>query len=98
MSNNIFGVAAQTVMHARVPDDYRGRVMGFWGMQFTVLHPTGSLEIGLLAEVTDSSIAVAINGAVVLAFALLVAGTNPRIRTLTIDTARRVVPADDAPQ
>ncbi len=82
MANNLFAVAAQSVLHARVPDEYRGRVMGFWGMQFSVLHQMGNLEIGLLAAGTDAGSAILMNGAVVVAFAIFAAGTNSSVRHL----------------
>jgi hypothetical protein len=70
------------MLHGRVPDEYRGRVMGFWGMQFTVMHPLGNLQIGVLATLVGASMAVAVGGVVVIAFAILVAGTNRGLREL----------------
>ena len=82
MANNVFAVVVQSMLHGRVPDEYRGRVMGFWGMQFTVMHPLGNLQIGVLATLVGASMAVAVGGVVVVAFAILVAGTNRGLREL----------------
>ena len=82
LGQNVFAVVSQSAVQARVPDDYRGRVMGFWGMQFNAMHPLGILNSGALAAVVGASPAVAIGGTVLVAFALLLAGTNREIREL----------------
>ncbi len=82
MSHQIFGVTAQSILQQRVADEYRGRVMGLWGMQFSVLHSLGNLQIGALALFLGAPAAVAIAGAVVAAYAVFVAGSDRRIRGL----------------
>ncbi len=82
MSHQIFGVTAQSILQQRVADEYRGRVMGLWGMQFSVLHSLGNLQIGALALFLGAPAAVAIAGAVVAAYAVFVAGTDRQIRGL----------------
>ena len=82
MSHEIFGVTAVSIIQRRVDDQYRGRVMGLWTMQFSVLHSLGNLQIGLLAVVLGAPAALAIAAAVVAAFAIFVAGSNRQIRGL----------------
>ncbi len=82
MSHEIFGVTAVSIIQRRVDDQYRGRVMGLWTMQFSVLHSLGNLQIGLLAVVLGAPAALAIAAAVVAAFAIFVAGSDRQIRGL----------------
>ena len=82
MTHQIFGVTAQSILQQRVADEYRGRVMGLWGMQFSVLHSLGNLQIGALALFLGAPAAVAIAGAVVAVYAVFVAGTDRQIRGL----------------
>ncbi|MGI8820407.1 MAG: MFS transporter [Chthoniobacterales bacterium] len=67
----LFFSTSQTVMQSIVPDEWRGRVMGVWGLVFGSMIPLGSLEAGVLAHWLGSSAALAI-GAVVCALAALV--------------------------
>ena len=82
MSHQIFGVTAQSILQRRVDDAYRGRVMGLWGMQFSVLHALGALQMGALALFVGAHAAVAIAGAIVAAFAVFVAGSDQQVRSL----------------
>ena len=82
LANNAFSVAAQTILQSRLADDFRGRVMGFWGMQHSVLHSLGSLEMGALASLVGAAGAVIAGGAVVVAFAVFVAAPNRDLRSL----------------
>ena len=82
MTHQIFGVTAQSILQQRVADEYRGRVMGLWGMQFSVLHSLGNLQIGALALFLGAPAAVAIAGTVVAAYTIFVAGTDRQIRGL----------------
>ncbi len=67
----LFFSTAQTVMQTIVPDEWRGRVMGVWGLIFGAMIPLGSLEAGALAHWLGSSYAIAF-GAIVCAVAALV--------------------------
>jgi len=75
-SENLFSVFAQSIMQSKLPDEYRGRVMGFWGMQFSVLHPLGNLQIGAIAAVAGAPIAVAAGGLAVIAFTIAMSSTK----------------------
>ena len=94
MSHEIFGVTAVSILHRRVDDEYRGRVMGLWGMQFSVLHSLGNLQIGVLALFFGAPAAVAVAGAVVAAFAIFVAASDRQIRGLRDEPPQA---AGDAP-
>ena len=82
MSHEIFGVTAVSIIQRRVDDEYRGRMMGLWGMQFSVLHSLGNLQLGALALFLGAPAAVAVAAAVVAAFAIFVAGSDRQIRGL----------------
>lgn len=85
MSHEIFGVTAMSILQRRLDDEYRGRVMGLWGMQFSVLHSLGNLQIGALALFLGAPAAAAIAGAIVATFAVFVAGSDRQIRGLRHD-------------
>jgi len=42
LGNNAFQVTGQSALQSRVPDSYRGRVIGFWAMQFIVFSSCSS--------------------------------------------------------
>lgn len=68
----LFFSTSNTVMQSVVPDEWRGRVLGVWGLVFGAMIPLGSLEAGLMAEWLGPSFALAF-GAVICAIAGLVA-------------------------
>ena len=78
----LFAVSAQSTLHSLVPDEYRGRVMGIWGMTHTVMQPFGGLGVGAAAGAIGAPIAVAIGGGVVALFGLLGAGRDSRVRNM----------------
>ncbi len=46
---SFFMVSTQTSVQTRVPDQYRGRVMAIWGMNYSVVLPLGQLQMGAVA-------------------------------------------------
>ena len=82
LGNNIFQVTGQSALQSRVPDNYRGRVIGFWSMQFIVFVPLGALVLGVVAGAYGTPVALAVLGGFVAVFALLGGGLNPAIRGL----------------
>ena len=78
---SLFNVTAQTTIQLMVPDEFRGRVMGVWGMTHTVVMPTGRMQAGAVANFSETSLvgllgrlagapfAVALGGLLVVAFA-----------------------------
>lgn len=81
MSNSIYVISVMTTLQALVPDQFRGRVMGFYGITWSLI-PLGSMQSGAIASYFGAPFAVALGGALVVSFALGVALTNPRIRML----------------
>ena len=69
-----------------VPDQLRGRVMGIYGMTWS-LFPLGGMQAGAIAEYTSAPFAVALGGAAVILFAVGMATGNRQVRTLGGQTA-----------
>lgn len=78
----LFSVTAQSTLHTFVPDEFRGRVMGIWGMTHTVMQPFGGMTMGATASGIGASLVVAIGGGIVGLFALLVTGREKQIRSI----------------
>ena len=80
-ASSIYMVLAQSTLHILVPDQFRGRVMGFWGITYSLM-PLGGFQGGVMATIFSAPIAVALGGSAIIAFALLGAGRNSQIRRL----------------
>lgn len=74
-------ISVTTALQLMVPDELRGRVMGFWGMTWNIM-PLGALFAGALSQVITVPWAVAVGGFAVIAFALGPALLNPSVRAL----------------
>jgi hypothetical protein len=64
-----------------VPDGMRGRVMGFYGMTWSIM-PLGGMQAGALAQFTSAPFALVAGGIAVVAFALGPALLNGKIRNM----------------
>ena len=82
VSNQLFSVTAQTTLHSQVPDEFRGRAMGVWGMQHSLVQPLGGLGMGAATGGIGAANVVLAGGAIIAVFALLVAGTDRQIRRI----------------
>ena len=71
---------ANTTIQTIVPDELRGRVMGFYAFVFIGLAPLGSLEVGTLAERIGTPAAVALGGAVTALAVAIAAWRVPELR------------------
>jgi predicted MFS family arabinose efflux permease len=80
----IFNVTAQSTLQYLVPNEFRGRVMGIWGMTHTTVMPLGQLQVGLVAGIFSAPIAVAVGGLAMLVYAGLLVLPNARVRNLTL--------------
>ena len=82
-SNSIYMISIQSSLQMLVPDNVRGRVMGFYGMTYSIM-PLGGLQAGALANVSwiGAPFAVAIGGAAVVLFSLATGVFNGRVRQL----------------
>jgi MFS family permease len=78
----VFAVTSQSALHSLVPDEFRGRVMGVWGMTHSVMQPVGGMAMGGAASGLAASVVVAIGGGVVALFGLLVTSSESRIRNI----------------
>ena len=70
-----------TLLQLSVPNDQRGRAMGAWIVGIGMA-PMGQLEIGYLAGLTSSRIALLTNGLVLAIGAVVLGVVMPRIRRL----------------
>jgi MFS family permease len=80
----IFNVTAQSTLQYLVPNDFRGRVMGIWGMTHTTVMPLGQLQMGIMAGLFSAPVAVAAGGFAMLVYAAVLVLPNSRLRNLTL--------------
>ena len=79
-----YNVGIQSSLQLMVPDEFRGRVMGVWGMTHTSVRPLGEMQFGAVAALMGTSFALALGGVAVLAFVLLVALPRREVRALHV--------------
>ena len=79
--NSMYMVSVMSTLQMMTPDHMRGRVMGFYGMTWSI-YPLGGMQAGALANVIGAPFAVVIGGVLVAAFALGPALLNANIRGL----------------
>ena len=77
-----FNVAAQSTIQLLVTNEFRGRIMGVWELTHSGARPLGEIQVTTVATLLTPEAAVALGGALVVAFALLVVAPNRRIREL----------------
>lgn len=80
--SSMYMIAIMTSLQLMVPDNMRGRVMGFYSMTWSIL-PLGGMQAGAIANVIGAHWALVIGGAAVVLFALGPAMLNQQIRNLT---------------
>ena len=56
--------------------------MGIWGMTYTLAQPMGSMQVGFLASAITAPLAVAINGGIACAIALLGVTRDKEVQAL----------------
>ncbi len=79
--NSVYMISIQSSLQILVPDRMRGRVMGFYGMTWSIM-PLGGLQASALTSLFTAPIAIAAGGLAVAFFALGPAMVNPRVRNL----------------
>ena len=90
--SSVYMISVMSSLQMLVPDNMRGRVMGFYGMTWSIM-PLGSMQAGALATfiigpaigidaVMGTPFAVAFGGLAVAAFALGPALVNGRVRSV----------------
>ncbi|MDA0815281.1 MAG: MFS transporter [Chloroflexi bacterium] len=75
----LFQVTNNTVVQARVPDQYRGRVMSVLMMSFGTM-PLGVLPVSLAADAWGAPIAVVASQVVALTVIIVIFGLSKRLR------------------
>ena len=78
---SMYMISIQSSLQMMVPDQMRGRVMGFYGMTWSIM-PLGGMQASALAVFIGAPFAVAIGGLAVVAFALGPALMNSKLRNL----------------
>ena len=82
---SMYMISIMSTLQTMVPDGMRGRVMGFYGMTWSLM-PLGGLQAGAIASIIGAPIgapvALAIGGLAVSAFAMGPAMINSRVRNL----------------
>ena len=93
--NTMFQTSSQTALQLMVPDEIRGRVMGFYGMTYNI-RPLGGMQAGALANVglLGAPYAVAIGGIVVVVFAVGATMFNRNVRHLDSLLTQATSPAE----
>ena len=88
-SSTLYMIMVQTTLQTQVPDRLRGRVMGIYGMTWSLL-PLGAMQSGFLADLVSAPFAVGLGGAAVALFTLGVAVFNSRIRRMGMQPSQEV--------
>ncbi len=84
ISSSAYMISIMSSLQLLVPDRMRGRVMGFYGMTWSIM-PLGGLQAGVIATFVGVPVSIAIGGAMVAAFALGPALINRQIRNIGTD-------------
>ena len=81
ISSSTYMISIMSSLQLLVPDNMRGRVMGFYNMTWSIM-PLGAFQAGAIAEFVGIPSAIAIGGALVTLFALGPALLNRQVRNL----------------
>src|SRR5581483_3168677 len=84
--NDMYMTTVNTSLQLMVPNEFRGRVMGLWGLTWNLV-PIGGTFAGAIAQVAGAPTALAIDGALVACMATGVALAIPRIWRLELSHA-----------
>ena len=79
--NSLYMTSVNTTLQTLVPDELRGRVMGIYGLTWSLM-PLGGMIGGGVATFAGAPFAVGAGGALVAAMAMSVALFVPRVRSL----------------
>ncbi len=82
VSTSMYMITIMSTLQLMVPDHLRGRVMGIYGMTWSLL-PVGAMQAGAIAEYTSAPLAVAVGGAAVIVYAVAMGIGNRQVRTLS---------------
>jgi len=80
-ANQTYITTVNVVLQARLPNEFRGRVMGIFGLTYT-LTPLGGTIAGTVAEFSSVPCAVALSGCVLTVIVITFALKSPTLRRL----------------
>lgn len=86
LSTPLYMIPIQSSLQLMVPNRMRGRVMGFYGMTWSIM-PLGGLQAGAMAQIIQVPFAIAVGGLAVIGFALGPALFNSKVRNLASQPA-----------
>ncbi|MDP6715707.1 MAG: MFS transporter, partial [SAR202 cluster bacterium] len=98
--NSMYRISIMSSLQMLVPDQMRGRVMGFYGMTYSLM-PMGGMQASAVATVVGAPIAIALGGMAVSTFAVGLVLANPKIRgleRLLSQAEQRIVSRQDKAQ
>ena len=81
MSSSIYMISIMSSLQLLVPNHMRGRVMGFYGMTWSIM-PLSATQAGVMAGFVPLPFAIAIGGILVTVFALGPALVNKKVRNI----------------
>jgi MFS family permease len=81
LANQLYMTTISATLQLNVPDELRGRVMGVWGLTWSLV-PLGGMVSGTIAEVAGAPTAVVFGGSAVLLLAIGILVGMPRVRAL----------------
>ena len=84
MSTSVYMITVMSTLQLLVPNELRGRVMGIYGMTWSLL-PIGAMQAGAIAEYTSAALAVGVGGAAVILFALGMTAASRQVRQLGME-------------
>jgi MFS family permease len=81
VANQWYMTTITAALQLNVPEELRGRVMGVWGLTWSLV-PLGGTIAGTIAEFAGAPAAVMLGGALVVALAVTIGIMLPKVRTL----------------
>ncbi|MBM2831800.1 MAG: hypothetical protein HW414_852 [Dehalococcoidia bacterium] len=81
MCYSLYMITIQTVLQGLVPDSLRGRVMGIYGLTWS-LWPLGGMVLGTLATFWGAPLSVTVAASVLAGFTVFMAATTPLLRRI----------------
>lgn len=81
MFSSMFMICSMTVLQLKVPDQLRGRVMGIYGITYSLM-PLGGLFAGWLASFSSPPIAISIGASMYLLIIVTIAMTQAQLRNI----------------
>lgn len=77
-----FNVGIQSNLQMLVPNEFRGRVMGVWGMVHTSIRPMGEMQLSAVAAAVSAPFSLLFSGVLILIFALVFVAPSRQMKTL----------------